>query len=148
MRTLRFEPRRASEIVNPRQLARNCWTGSTLVEDTPRLNQGMSDWARPLMVTSTVFPVPVVVVTCGVVSELGPVVAMNWYAAAVPAAGVDPYAAAVLAPCSAAALARWLAWDHKANWIARRTAKKKAGMQTTNAASPSSPRIRRGPGAP
>jgi hypothetical protein len=60
------------------------------VEDTPRLNQGMSDWARPLIVTCTVFPVPVVVVTCGVVNELGPVVAMNWYAAAVPAAGVDP----------------------------------------------------------
>ena len=106
----------------------------------------MSDWARPLIVTCTVFPVPVVVVTCGVVSELGPVVAMNWYAAAVPAAGVDPYAAAVLAPCSAAARARWLAWDHRANWMARSTAKKKAGMQTTNAASPSSPRIRRGPG--
>jgi hypothetical protein len=107
----------------------------------------MSDWACPLIVTCTVFPVPVVVVTCGVVNELGPVVAMNWYAAAVPAAGVDPYAAAVLAPCSAAARARWLAWDHRANWIARRTAKKKAGMQTTNAASPSSPRIRRGPGS-
>jgi hypothetical protein len=108
----------------------------------------MSDWARPLIVTCTVFPVPVVVVTCGVVNELGPVVAMNWYAAAVPAAGLDPYAAAVLAPCSAAARARWLAWDHRANWIARRTAKKKAGMQTTNAASPSSPRMRRGTGAP
>jgi hypothetical protein len=66
----------------------------------------MSDWARPLIVTCTVFPVPVVVVTCGVVNELGPVVAMNWYAAAVPAAGVEPYAAAVLAPCSAAARAR------------------------------------------
>jgi hypothetical protein len=59
-------------------LTRNFWTGSTLVSDTCKLNQGMITWAFPVIVTCTVSPVPVVVVTCGAVSELAPVVAMNW----------------------------------------------------------------------
>src|SRR5664280_3090809 len=110
------------------------------------VSQGMMAWALPVIVTGTVSPVPDVVVTCGAVSELPPVVAMNWYAALVPAAGVEPYAAEVLAPCSAAARARWLACDQRANWTARSTAKKNTGINTTNSARPSSPRTRRLPG--
>jgi hypothetical protein len=58
-------------------LARNSWTGSTLVADTCVLSQGMITWALPVIVTCTVFPAPVVVVTFGVVNVFGPVVVMN-----------------------------------------------------------------------